>query len=213
MTTDSLQALAVSAAGIGLLHTVIGVDHTVPFVAIGRAQGWSLPRTLGLTTICGAAHVLSSVAVAALGIWLGGAVDGFVHLESMRGELAAWGLIVFGCTYAAWSWKRRHRPHVHDACDARRVLGTWGLFIVFVLGPCEPLIPLIIVPGLQIGWGAALLVTAVFAACTIGAMTLLVTLGYLGVSANAVRRFTHYADVLAGFAVAATGAAIKVLGI
>jgi len=211
--TDSLQALTASAAGIGLLHTVIGVDHTVPFVAIGRAQGWSLPRTLGLTTVCGLAHVLSSVAVAALGIWLGGAVDGFVHLETMRGELAAWGLIVFGCTYAAWSWTRRHRPHVHDVRDAKRVLGTWGLFIIFVLGPCEPLIPLIIVPGLQIGWGAALLVTAVFAGCTLGAMTLLVTLGYVGVSANAVRRFAHHGDVLAGFAVAATGAAIKVLGI
>jgi nickel/cobalt transporter (NicO) family protein len=213
MMPESLQMLAATAAGIGLLHTVIGVDHTLPFIAIGRAQGWSLARTLRLTTLCGLAHVASSMAVAAVGIAIGSAVGSMVWLETVRGEFAAWALIIFGCTYAAWAWARRHRPHVHNVGDAQRVLGTWGLFIIFVLGPCEPLIPLLIVPGLQSGWMAAFAVTAIFTVCTLAAMLTVVTLGYLGLRSVRVGRLTHHADVLAGCAVAASGAAIKVLGI
>ncbi len=213
MISESLQMLAATAAGIGLLHTVVGVDHTLPFIAIGRAQGWSLGRTLRLTILCGFAHVASSMAVAAVGIAIGSAVGSMVWLESIRGELAAWALIIFGCTYAAWSWARRNRPHVHNVGDAQRLLGTWGLFIVFVLGPCEPLIPLLIVPGLQSGWMAALVVTGIFTVCTLGAMIAVVTLGHYGLRLVELGRYTHHADVLAGCAVAVSGAAIMVLGI
>lgn len=213
MNPESLQALALSAASLGLLHTAIGVDHTLPFVAIGRAQGWGLMRTLGLTLVCGIAHVGSSLVVAALGIVLGDSVGAFFGLESVRGEFAAWALIVFGCTYAAWSWAHRHRPHVGNRHEAQRVIGSWGLFIVFVLGPCEPLIPLIIAPGLHFGWGAAWLVTIVFTVSTLATMGLLVALGYLGINARLLRRFAPHGNILAGVAVAATGAAIKVFGI
>ena len=58
MTDSALQLLLGTAVSIGFLHTLIGVDHSLPFVAIGKARSWTLSKTLGLTAICGLGHVL-----------------------------------------------------------------------------------------------------------------------------------------------------------
>ncbi|RME71963.1 MAG: hypothetical protein D6781_03100 [Verrucomicrobia bacterium] len=217
MSETSVLFLAGTAASVGLVHTVIGVDHTLPFVAIGRARRWSLRRTLGLTAVCGVGHVAASLVIAFAGIVAGAAMEDLSWLDSVRGELAAWALIVFGCTYAAWSWARRKRPHGHSHADGDALAGwstgRWGLFIVFVLGPCEPLVPLLIVPGLETGWWAALFVAAVFSAATLGAMLAVVTLGYYGLRVLPGKLSAHHAEVLAGVAIALSGLAIKVFEI
>ena len=52
-----------TAATVGLVHTVMGVDHSLPFVVLARAQRWSLRKLLLVTAACGAAHILSSVLI------------------------------------------------------------------------------------------------------------------------------------------------------
>ena len=85
----SLNVLLASAVSIGFIHTLIGVDHTLPFVVMGRAQSWRLRRTLAVTCLCGLGHVLSSVLLGSLGIGLGVALSRMEWLESSRGELAS----------------------------------------------------------------------------------------------------------------------------
>ena len=108
-----------TAASVAFVHTLLGVDHSLPFVVLGRAEGWTLRKTLAVAGGCGLAHVLSSVLIGGLGIGLGFAVDDLVGIEAARGELVAWGLIAFGLTYAVWAGVRRARgrshehPHVH----------------------------------------------------------------------------------------------------
>ena len=65
-------ALLSTAAILGIVHTILGPDHYVPFVAMGRARGWSLGRTLGITAVNDAPEADISVSGynAAEGEWM-----------------------------------------------------------------------------------------------------------------------------------------------
>lgn len=230
---STLAILVTSAIGIGFVHTLIGVDHSLPFVVLGRAQNWRMRRVLALTAACGVGHVLSSVLLGALGVLLGARVSTLSWIEASRGEIAAWGLIGFGMVYAAVTFARarRRQRHVHRHADGRvhthehdrdhhdhtrshpRTVTAWSLFIIFVLGPCEPLIPLLMVPALEMGWGAAVPVVLAFALTTIGTMLAIVALGYAGLRVVRMGRLEKYAHTLAGLAIAASGVAIRLLGL
>lgn len=205
-----------TAASLAVVHTLLGIDHSLPFVALGRARGWALGPTLLVTALCGAGHVASSVVIGAVGVGLGIATDALLWLESARGELAAALLIGFGLTYAAWAvWKglrERDGARLRGAAGADRVT-PWALFIVFVLGPCEPLIPLMVVPGMARDWLAVAAVVGVFGLLTIGAMLLAVVAAWHGVALLGAGRIGRHADVAAGLVVAASGAAVLFLGL
>jgi len=59
MNTE-ITVLLFTAASIAFFHTLMGPDHYLPFIAIAKARGWSLKRTLTLTIICGVGHVVGS---------------------------------------------------------------------------------------------------------------------------------------------------------
>ena len=46
MIEREIWMLAGTAATLGLVHTVIGPDHYLPFIVIGRAREWTLRKTL-----------------------------------------------------------------------------------------------------------------------------------------------------------------------
>jgi len=231
----TLLVLVATAASVGFAHTITGPDHYLPFVAMARIGRWSLAKTITVTLVCGVGHVLSSVILGALGIALGLAVGSLEWFEGARGNLAGWLLLGFGLAYLAWGIKRalRNQPHTHAHAHADGVvhdhdhvhsdehahlhtdearaasMTPWILFTIFVFGPCEPLIPLLMFPAAKLSlWGVAL-VALVFALCTLATMTAVVVAGYFGlarVSLSGLGRFSH---ALAGFAVAACGAAIQ----
>jgi nickel/cobalt exporter len=231
---EHLGILIGSAISIGFVHTLIGLDHTLPFVVVGRAQGWSYRKTAGVTALCGAGHVASSVVLGLFGIGLGVAVGRLEWVEATRGSVAAWFLILFGLAYAGWSLARarRRQRHVHQH-DGGMVhahgdpaaghghgtklspaaLTAWSLFVIFVLGPCEPLIPLLMVPAFDLGAWAALPVTVAFGVTTIGTMLLIVTAGFYGLGLPAFKRLEGHANTLAGLAIATSGLVIKLFGI
>jgi hypothetical protein len=239
-----LAVLLGTAASIALIHTLIGPDHYVPFIAMARARDWTRVRTLSVTLACGLGHVAGSVVVGTVGIGLGLAVGGVNRFESARGDVAGWLLLGLGLAYAVWGLRRalRNRPHSHwhahgdgtvhrhthvhhgshqhvhagrrrvgsaaGSGEGRRSLTPWVLFTIFVLGPCEPLIPILMYPAAQQSWMAVGLVSFVFAVCTLTAMTGMVLLGLLGASRIPFGLAERYAQVMAGLALVACGAAI-----
>ena len=87
MFDSTVFVLLGTTASLAVLHTVLGVDHSLPFIVLGRARGWSLRRTLGITGACGVVHVASSVLIGLGGVALGIALDRLSLLESSRGDL------------------------------------------------------------------------------------------------------------------------------
>jgi len=90
----------------------------------------------------------------------------------------------------------------------KRWLGPWTLFVVFVLGPCEPLIPLIMVPASQRNWWGTAAVALFFSVATISTMLVVVTAGALGFSRLPGQSFERWSHALAGAALALCGVAV-----
>lgn len=224
-----------TAASIGFVHTLLGIDHSLPFVVLGKAQGWSLKKTLTITGLCGIGHVASSVVLGAVGIGAGVALERLELIESSRGDLAAWLLIAFGLTYASWAGIRalrgrthahahahhdgtlhdhehdHHREHLHaHAKQQKAFLTFWTLFVIFAFGPCEALIPILMAPAWAQDWTLMIGVVALFSSVTVATMLGSVTALYKGVSLQAWRRLKleKWADSLAGLIVAASGGLI-----
>ncbi len=209
---QELTALVLAAASIGFLHTIMGPDHYLPFVAMSQARGWSHIRTIVITVVCGIGHVASSVVLGLIGVALGIAVGSLESIESTRGNLAAWALIAFGLVYMVWGIRRALRRKAHDHSHPTNQKGNitpWILFTIFVLGPCEPLIPILMYPAAQSSTSGMVLVALVFAATTIVTMTaavLILIRGAKFVPAEGLTRFSH---ALAGFVILLCGMAIQ----
>jgi sulfite exporter TauE/SafE len=234
---DSIWLLTGTAASIGFIHTLIGPDHYLPFIMMSQAQKWSQRKTMVITFLCGIGHVLSSVLLGFAGVLFGVALQKLEIIEGFRGELAAWVLIVFGLIYGIWGLKVavRGRTHVHshehdDGTEHRhehthvfagkthkrthhKTMTTWALFTIFVLGPCEPLIPILMYPAAQQSGFGVFIVASVFGVVTIATMMGMVWLLSTGIERlplNALERYTH---AIAGGIIASSGLAIQVFGL
>lgn len=87
MINKEILVLAGTAATVGLVHTILGPDHYVPFIAMSRARRWPLSKTLFISFLSGLGHVLSSVVLGFLGIGFGIAVSRLENAETVREEL------------------------------------------------------------------------------------------------------------------------------
>jgi len=252
MTVD-LGLLILTAASIGFIHTLLGPDHYVPFVAMGAARRWSTRRTLWITSLCGLGHVLGSVAIGFVGIAIGVSLHKLEWLEGVRGDAAAWVLTGFGLAYLAWGLKKawRSKPHTHEHVhgdgmfhehkhdhegphlhphvslrphahphphphlgrDSVRSVTPWALFVIFVLGPCEPLIPVLMYPASQHSvWGTVAVVLA-FGLATIATMLGVVYLAIRGLRRLPLDSAERYSHALAGAALSLCGLGIVFLGL
>lgn len=213
--SHSLQILIISAASIGFFHTLMGPDHYLPFIMIGKARNWPLSKILWLTILCGIGHILSSIVLGFIGIALEVQVQKLEWIESYRGNLAAWALIAFGLLYALWGlrhWFFKKHSHSHHTTDQKKIT-PWVLFIIFVLGPCEPLIPLLMYPAANESIYGLIMVTGVFGLSTLLTMTSAVILSSYGLSFLSLNKFEKWSHPIAGFLIFLSGLAIQVLGL
>lgn len=235
---QELAILALTAASVGAVHTLLGPDHYLPFIVMARAGKWSYSKTTWITLLCGLGHVGSSIALGLAGIALGGMLTRFQFIEAWRGNLAAWALIAFGLLYCLWGLRRaaRNQPHQHrhfhgdgsqhehehvhakehvhaHETEATPNLTPWILFTIFVFGPCEPLIPLVMYAMAKGGPGRAAMVSGVFGAATLAVMLGVVLVSLAGVKLIPLNRFERYSHALAGAAVLMCGLAIQFLGL
>lgn len=213
---DPIILLAVTAVWIGFLHTLMGPDHYLPFIVMGKARNWSMPRAMVITFLCGLGHVLSSVVLGLIGVAFGLALGKLEAFEAFRGNLAAQALIVFGFTYFVWGIHRviRNKPHGYDHLNTdQHSITPWILFTIFVLGPCEPLIPLVMYPAAQHSFSGVLLVSGIFALATIGTMMSVVLVSSWGLGFVRLHAAERYSHALAGASICASGLAIQFLGL
>lgn len=205
--TFVLCAMAIS---IGVIHTLLGPDHYLPFVAMSKAGDWSARKTLGVTIACGLGHVAGSVVIGIVGLLIGVAVMQLEALEAVRGDTAAWLLIGFGLAYLVSGVMRAIRQAPQEHGHGSSVWAPWLAFLVFAFGPCEPLIPLLVYPAAKASQGTVAAVVAAFTLATVGTMTVAVMAMRYGLSFMHVPALGRYGHALAGLAIVMCGVLVKI---
>lgn len=232
--TNDIGILTATAATIAFVHTVLGPDHYLPFIVLSRARDWSILKTIWVTLLCGIGHVGSSIVIGALGIGAGIGLSRLVGIESYRGNIAAWAFLVFGLIYTIWGIRRailnkphKHyhthndgKVHVHEHTHLnshdhihRKSMTPWILFVIFVLGPCEPLIPVLMYPAAKSSTWGIVQVSLVFSVITILTMLTLVVLASYGLKMVTFGKLERYTHAIAGATVFLSGFAILFLGL
>jgi len=232
---NEIILLATTAASIGFFHTLFGPDHYLPFIMMSKARNWKMSKTMLITFLCGIGHVGSSILMGIIGITIGIAISKIEIFETFRGNLAAWAFIVFGFVYLIWGIRQaiKNKPHTHlhihedgsqhvhehshqqehSHVHGKKNITPWVLFTIFVLGPCEPLIPILMYPSAKSSISGLIFITLIFTIVTIATMMTVVyitSLGYKFVPMKKMERFSH---ALAGFIIMFSGLGIQFLGL
>tara|TARA_B100001109_G_scaffold209531_1_gene177219 strand:- start:402 stop:1073 length:672 start_codon:yes stop_codon:yes gene_type:complete len=223
MILEDQNILISTAALIAFIHTIIGPDHYLIFVALGKARDWSTLKTLKYTTICGVGHILSSVIIGFIGIFFGIELVKLVNLEESRGLLSGWMLLFFGLIYFFWGLRKiRIHKNKKNVSDKHNYINSqkkafnitpWALFIVFVLGPCEALIPLFMYPATEADMMLVFKVALVFGIVTLVTMLLSVFLLIKGLNIFKFNSFEKYSHVIAGTSIMLCAIVINFAGL
>jgi sulfite exporter TauE/SafE len=212
---SDIQLLLPAAASIALLHTIAGPDHYLPFIALAKTRNWCVGKTIFWVITCGCGHVWSSVLLGLGGAALGWSISSLQIVEGIRGGIAGWALLVFGLAYMIWGFWNIHKNKSHKHFDQyengelyvyehkhgqavqsseRHKVTPWVMFLIFLLGPCEPMIPLLFYPAAQASWSGMLTVIITYTICTLIAMIAMVLIGYYSINifkSAVLERFMH----------------------
>jgi nickel/cobalt exporter len=235
--TKEFGLLAVTAVSIGFFHTLFGPDHYLPFIMMSWARKWSGLKTAIITFLCGLGHVASSVVLGSIGILLGFIV-GLDNIEAFRGNIAAWLLVAFGLVYMVWGLRQaiRNKPHEHSHAHVEKIvhkhlhshqeshvhihdgdktinITPWILFTIFIFGPCEPLIPILMYPAARNSMFDLVLITLIFGIVTISTMLGVVMLARAGINFVPLKHAQRYSHLIAGTSIMLCGLAIVFLGL
>ena len=236
-----ITALSITALSLGFLHTLSGPDHYLPFIVMSKARKWSNWKTILITALCGLGHVGSSILIGAIGIVFGFSIARLEFFEGYRGSVAAWLFILFGLGYCVWGlWrgirnkKHHHHPHVHEdgsyhkhvhnhdnsithmhehSEEKRKNMTPWILFTIFVFGPCEPLIPLLMFPAARHSSSGIVIVALVFSLATILTMIAMVMMPLFGLKRLPMKFLERYMHAIAGFTIFICGIGIEFMGL
>ncbi|MFR9603076.1 MAG: hypothetical protein SNG02_04305 [Rikenellaceae bacterium] len=214
MLSATFFSLSLTAITIAFLHTAAGPDHYLPFVVLQKSRGWSLTKTIMLAVVCGFGHVFSSIILGIIGVVMGWQLSEISFFQDIRGEMASWSFLVFGVVYMCYGlWRaRKVQPHKHfdvmgddvyvyehkhdqAVVPQKRIKVTpLVLFAIFVMGPSEPIIPLLFFSGThrspsEIAW--LILLFTLTTILTIVSMVILGNYSYARIKTEGVERFSH----------------------
>ena len=237
---NATAILTGTAFSLGFIHTLLGPDHYLPFIALSRARSWSIKKTILITSVCAGGHIASSVIIGLGGIAISASLPEIEWIENSRAEIASWLLLTFGLIYMIWGIKQAlsgkkhshwhthansafhshnhnhlHSKHMHIHNESGKKITPWVLFIIFVFGPCEPLIPLLMYPAAAENVIALLAVISAFSLSTAITMTAIVYLSVKGINLIPSTKnswFERYTHALAGAMIFGSGAGVIFFG-
>jgi putative Mn2+ efflux pump MntP len=95
---------------VSFLHAILP-NHWLPFVLAGRAQKWSMGKTLSVVTLAGGGHVLITTVLGVLIVWMGVVLTEYV--AEWADPLASGVLILFGLYYIVQHFRGVGHSHLH----------------------------------------------------------------------------------------------------
>jgi nickel/cobalt transporter (NicO) family protein len=201
--------LAISAAAIGFIHS-LAPGHWLPVVLMAKSRKWSLGRAVLGAFVAASGHIVVSVTLGLIAIFLG---EAFLHeYGEIAEQFGGFLLVGFGVIYSALSYFRHAgcHGHEHHGPSVRGVKTPYLLLFSVGFAPCLAALPVFIAAA---GHGTLVIISTIFAFCVgvLGALvggTVLVSRGMMKLDHPL---FEHHGDTLTGFVVALMGLAILML--
>jgi len=114
--------IAIGGFAVAFLHAAIPT-HWLPFVVAARAQHWKKPKTLAVTGMAGAGHVVFTIALGVLVVWGGMAINS--RIGRLFPVIAGGALVALGLFYLVrqirgsghshlFGGHSHHQHHSHD---------------------------------------------------------------------------------------------------
>ncbi|XP_058107581.1 uncharacterized protein LOC131251090 [Magnolia sinica] len=177
-------------ATVSLLHSFIPT-HWLPFSIVGRAQKWTLSRTL-FVTACGAIlHVMSTSLLGITAITMANSIAG----EDMVHKLASLLLVVLGGSYILLFMLGKG-GHSHSHNHPMEKMAVAGLVLVPALSPCATTLPVFLAVGNSSSMMVLAIIVLLFS--TVIVMTSLVALSFYGASQLKFHWVERYDKLLVG---------------
>lgn len=152
----SPENVVVVAAGVGVLHTLIGPDHYLPLVGLAHERGWSRRKLAGATLLFGVAHVGTAALLALLATKFTPAlVEMIAGADRARAIFCGLMLVLFGVGILV-----RRGANADRSLKSKTLLGALA-----ILGPCEWMWP-----AVSAGHGAIGATIAAFSLATLATM-------------------------------------------
>ncbi|RZJ41810.1 MAG: hypothetical protein EON86_08865 [Brevundimonas sp.] len=208
--SDLEQPILLSLLGTGFatafLHAALPT-HWLPFVLVGRAQRWNLPRVLGAVSAAGLAHIATTAVVGGLIVMAGLALDQWI--SGLLPHIAAVMLFLFGAFYLARATLRRPQLAGGPELDlpepsVSHTAAFLGLVVMMAVSPGEVLLPIYLSQATE---GLLVLgaLTVAFAAGTVAGMAVFTLLARAGWSVLRLERWARYEGAILGVALILIG--------
>lgn len=230
---DIYASLIFAGLAVSFLHAILP-NHWLPFVLAGRAQRWSMGKTLSVVTLAGGGHVLITTALGVLIVWVGLKLSAYV--EAWSGPLAAGVLVLLGLYYIVRYLRgeghsHTHFPgfgHSHDHAHDRDhghshdrdpdeeshgrsfspdTAAIASLIALLTFSPCEGFLP-IYLTAWPYGWGAFAVLSVVLALGTLAGMLIFTGLTFAGVQRLQPGWLERYENLVLGGVLVLLGAAV-----
>lgn len=207
---DLTDPLLLSLLGAGLLaaflHAVLPT-HWLPFVLVGRAQAWGLPRVLAASAAAAGAHIATTTLAGLLLLGVGLMVETWVR--GVLPYVSAALLVGLGGWYLLRSWRLGPVAGVGAAPVQARITrpdraAFLGLVAILAVSPGEALLPFYL-SGAPFGWTGLALLSGVFLAGTLAGMWLITTVAWRGSALFRLQRLARYEGAVLGLALMALG--------
>ena len=157
---------------------------------------------------------------------LGFALFKIETFQLIRGNFAGWFLLFLGTIYSVWginlALKKRGSPTSSNQINNPKKKfsdsyfirsSPFLLFLFFILGPCEPLLPLLALGSENTQYFSSFLVIMAFCLATILTMLLCVMVFYYGISRFSIfMKYENYMHATTGLVLFICGFSIQFLG-
>lgn len=212
MISPFFLSFAAAGFGVALVHVAIPT-HWLPFVLVGRAQGWGLRRVLATAATAAVGHILTTSVVGVLILLAGRLMEQWI--QGVMHYAAAALLFGFGVFYLTRAFQHRMAlagmtdqtiaapPRVNDRA------AWWGVVATLALSPGEVLLSFYLT-GDAHGWPGLALLSAVFLVGTLAGMIVLISLTWAGMARFRMDRLARYESAVLGSVLVALGVAVVV---
>jgi len=195
--------IAFSAAFVGLVHS-LSPGHWLPVVLMAKSRKWSLKTAVLGAAVTASGHILLSIALGLLSIFIG--AHFFSQYETEIEGYAGLGLGAFGLIYAGMAFFRHSHchGHTHHGPDPRGKKAPFVFLFSLGFSPCVAVLPVFAAAAAE-GSLATILTLISFSLGVLVSLvgsTLLVSRGFVKLDHPL---FEHYGDVITGCGVAVMG--------